>query len=153
MHIKRRKGEDSYRLFPWIKKVPLLLMNETLIIWDEIWNGLIDLYKSSFADVFGCLVSSVCGMLGRVKVLDVGTRGASRLADDPCAFTRASSESCPDVAPSDSHLSHEQKKRHQWPEKLLRAWCLAVSLPSQYLFTYYFLKLTLGRYTRILLEG
>lgn len=53
----------------------------------------------------------VCGMLGRVKVWDVGTRGASRLADDPCALTRASSESCPDVAPSDSHLSHEQKKQ------------------------------------------
>ncbi len=28
-------------------KKPLRLMNETLVIWDEISNGLIDLYKAS----------------------------------------------------------------------------------------------------------
>lgn len=92
------KGEYSYRLFPWIKNLhllpkcfSLLVMNRTLIIRDKISNRLIVLYWSSIADVFGCwyLVSSVCGMLGRVKGLDVRTWGASRLADDPCAASRA----------------------------------------------------------------
>ncbi|KAK2910888.1 hypothetical protein Q8A67_003021 [Cirrhinus molitorella] len=52
--------------------------------------------------------NKICGMLGRVKVWDVGTRGASRLADDPCALTQASSKSCPDITPSDRRLSHEE---------------------------------------------